>query len=112
MDDTRIFTGRDVDPVSRSKSLADGLCRGAQRDDQVWRREQAAGVLVKPSAQIKLFVGEPAMHMEEAREAVKIQVESAIHQRGFIALSQFDVPARRDRAGNPIDWQAHILDLA
>ncbi len=46
-------------------------------------------MLVKPSAQTKLLVTEPAVSVEEAGEAVEVEVESAIHQRGQSPISQF-----------------------
>ena len=45
-------------------------------------------MLVKPSAQTKLLVTEPAMGVEEAGKAVKVQVESAVHQRGQSPVPQ------------------------
>lgn len=84
----RIFTGCDVDSVSSSQSLADGAGVCTEGDDQVRRGEQTAGQVVEAAAQVEFRVTEPAAGMEEARESVKVQIQTTVHQGGFVARAE------------------------
>ena len=83
----RVFARCDVNTVARCESRTNNFRIGAEVDDQIGGREQFARVFVESAAQIKLGFVEPAARMEESREAVKIEVESAIHQNRLSALA-------------------------
>ena len=72
----------DVDPLASGQTAGHRALICAQADDELRPRLRSADEGVQPPAQAIFEIGELAVVMEEAREAVEVEVQAAVHQAG------------------------------
>ena len=85
--------------------------RAVRVDDEIGKRKQLTRQFVEAAAEIEFRIAESAAGVEQTREAVIIEIKSAIRQSDQWTRRAIPFPAQRAKANNPFDWQVRNADL-